>query len=453
MRFKNRKVFLRECLKLASQLEFKESFGCASGANKMLTHPLITTLKGLKGNPRAVVFTEPLWGIPYNLFIPYASIYMLALGVKDAQIGMITSLGMIIQVFFALISGAITDKFGRRWVTFISDILSWSIPVLIWAIAQNIWYFIIAAVFNAMWRIPANSWTCLMVEDADEDSLVHIWTWIYISAQLSAFFAPLAGLLVGSLELVPAVRLMYFFAFIMMTAKAWILFRYSTETDQGKIRMAETKQVPIFNLLKGYRGILKRILKTPRMVVILGLQFVFGVVWMVQGTFWSILVTERLGIPDEHLALFPFAKSALMLLLYFLVVPRINLKRFRNPMLLGIIGFITANILLVTIPPQNYGLLLLSVLIDALSIATFIPLVDSLAIISIDKEERARINSILSVVVITLTSPFGWIAGQLSEVNKTYPFILIIGLFVLGAVLVLLAWHFKDHRFSDELRS
>jgi len=97
----------------------------------MLRHPLVTTLKSLRGNPRAAVFTEPLWGIPYNLFIPYASVYMLALGVKDAQIGMITSFGLMVQTFFALISGAITDKLGRRLTTLLFDLLGWSIPVFI----------------------------------------------------------------------------------------------------------------------------------------------------------------------------------------------------------------------------------------------------------------------------------------------------------------------------------
>jgi hypothetical protein len=37
--------------------------------------------------------------------------------------------------------------------------------------------------------------------------------------------------------------------------------------------------------------------------------------------------------------------------------------------------------------------------------------------------------------VILLTSPFGWIAGTLSEINKALPFMLNIALFAMGAVL------------------
>lgn len=75
---------------------------------------MVDTLLKLKGNPRACVYTEPLWGIPFNLYGPYVSIYMYSLGVNDAQIGLIVSIGMIFQIIFALLSGAITDKLGRK---------------------------------------------------------------------------------------------------------------------------------------------------------------------------------------------------------------------------------------------------------------------------------------------------------------------------------------------------
>ena len=131
-------------------------------------------------------------------------------------------------------------------------------------------------------------------------------------------------------------------------------------------------------------------------------------------------------------------------MLYFLLVPRLNLRRFRNPMLMGFGGFLIANLILVTMPPGNYWLILLSVLIEAVSLAMYRPLMDSLVIISIDPEERARINAILAMVVILLTSPFGWIAGQLSEINRVLPFFLNICLFLVGMVLVWLAWRLRD---------
>lgn len=95
-------------------------------------HPLFQSLRELKGNPRVTVLTEVMFGIPYNLFAPFASVYMLALGVTDQQIGSIASLGLVVQVFSALLSGAIVDKFGRRLTLLICDLLCWSVPCLIW---------------------------------------------------------------------------------------------------------------------------------------------------------------------------------------------------------------------------------------------------------------------------------------------------------------------------------
>ena len=59
-----------------------------------LSHSLMDTLRGLRGNARGAVLTEPLWGIPFNLFAPYISLYMLALGLKVSQIGLVTSVAL-----------------------------------------------------------------------------------------------------------------------------------------------------------------------------------------------------------------------------------------------------------------------------------------------------------------------------------------------------------------------
>src|SRR5512138_2331411 len=101
----------------------------------MLKHPLVRTLLSLRGNPKSCVLTEPLWGIPYNLYAPYVSVYMLNLGLKDSQIGLLVSIGLAVQIVSALMGGAITDKLGRRKTTAIFDFFSWSVPMVIWAIA------------------------------------------------------------------------------------------------------------------------------------------------------------------------------------------------------------------------------------------------------------------------------------------------------------------------------
>lgn len=404
----------------------------------MKNHSLITTLKSLTGNPRGCVYPEPLWGIPFNLYAPYASIYMLAIGLTDKQIGLIVSISWGFQVFFALLSGVITDKLGRRLTTLIFDILSWSVPALISAVAQNYWYFLIAGIVNSVWRITHNSWSCLLVEDADESQLVDIYTWIHIANQLVGFIAPLAGVLIKAFSLVPTMRGLYIFAAIMFTVKAIVTYQMTQETAQGKIRLHETRHQSVLSVLSEYKGVFQDILRSPQTLFTAGIILVISISTMISGNFWAIIVTEKLHIPAQNLALFPFVKSAIMLLFFFLIMPRLNKMHYQLPLTIGFLGFVISQFLLITAPDQGYFILLISVFLEACSFAAVSPLVDQMIVLTIDPKERARIQSILYVGVILLTSPFGWIAGTLSEVNKNLPFTLNISLFVIGAVLAYL---------------
>jgi len=404
-----------------------------------LNHSLITTLKSLRGNPRGCVYTEPIWGIPYFLYLPYVSIYMLALGLSDTQIGSILSISWGFQVVLALFSGVITDKLGRRLTTLIFDIVSWTIPSLISAIAQNYWYFLVAGIINSVWRVTHNSWNCLLVEDADKDQLVDIYTWIYISVTLSGFVAPLAGLLIGAFSLIPTVRGLYFFAAIMFTIKATITYRMTEETAQGKIRMEETRNQNIFSALSEYRGIFQGLLRTPQTLYTAGIMLVVSISTLISGGFWGIIVTQKLHIPDENLAVFQFIRSAVILVFFFVIMPRINKTHFKVPMALGFLGFIASQLILITAPDQSYLFIIISVFLEACCFAAVSPLVDRMVVLTIDPQERARIQSILYVGIILITSPFGWIAGTLSGIDKIYPFILNIALFAIGATLAYLA--------------
>jgi DHA1 family tetracycline resistance protein-like MFS transporter len=398
-------------------------------------HVLITFLKNLHGNPRGCVYPEPLWGIPYNLYAPYISVYMIALGLSDQQIGLILSISWGVQIFQALLSGMVTDKLGRRRTSLIFEILAWSVPALISAVAQNFWYFLAASLVNTFWRITSNSWTCLLVEDADPDQLVDIYTWINIATQLFGFIAPLAGVLIATFNLIPAMRGLYFFAALMFTLKAFVTYWLTQETRQGLVRLHETRHQSILSVLGEYKGVFRTLLRTPQTLYTAAILLVAQITLMINSSFWAILVTGKLHIPAQNLAIFPFVKSAIMLVFFFTVMPLVNRMHFKRPLTLGFLGFVASQLLLVTAPSQGYLYLIPSVFLEACSFAMIGPLIDKLTVLTIDAKERARIQSIVYVGIILLTSPFGWIAGTLSEINKSLPFILNIVLYTLGAGL------------------
>jgi Na+/melibiose symporter-like transporter len=225
----------------------------------------------------------------------------------------------------------------------------------------------------------------------------------------------------------------------MFTLKAILTYRMTEETRQGKVRMHETRHQSIFDILGEYKSVFRTVLHSTQTLFTAGLLLVLGISSIISGSFWAIIVTEKLHVPAQNLAYFPFIKSAIMLLFLFVVMPRIGKMHFKLPLLFGFLGYVLSQVLLVTAPSQGYFMLVISVLLEACCFATVSPLVDQMVALTIEPKERARIQSIIYVGTILITSPFGWIAGTLSELNKNLPFILNIALFALGAVLAALA--------------
>ncbi len=404
---------------------------------------LWSTAAHLRGNPRAAVWTEPMWGLSMALVLPYASVYMLALGLSDQQIGLLATIGVLSQTVFGLLGGVITDKLGRRATTAWFDLVAWSVPCLVWAVAQNFWYFLGAALVNGAWQVTQNSWDCLMVEDAEPRLITRIYSLVRVAGDLSALFAPIAALLVAQYGLEPAVRILYLNAFVVMTAKVWILYRFSTETEVGRLRMAQTAGRSLWSLVREYRGVWSLVRRSPGTLYSVSIMAVVGAVALVTGTFWQIAVSQRLGVPDALLPFFPMARSILSIVFFFTVIPRLTTTMaLRRPTRVGLLAYLAGQLVLVAIPvpeggaePSTYLLLGVTLLLDGFGGGILAMLAESLVALHVDKHERSRVMAMQRTAVMLVTAPFGWIAGWLSGADRSWPFLLTSGLLVVGLVL------------------
>ncbi|TRY19667.1 MFS transporter [Tessaracoccus rhinocerotis] len=411
-------------------------------------NPMITTLLSLRGNGRASVYTEPMWGLSMMLVLPYASVFMLALGVHDAQIGLLATISMLSQVVFGLLSGVITDKLGRRRTTALFDVIAWVIPCLVWAFAQNFWWFLIASVINGAWQVTQNSWDCLLVEDVDRAEIPKVYSLVKVAAEFSALFAPIAALLVANLGLELAVRILYLNAFLIMAVKIWLLYRFTTETATGRLRMEQTRGVSIWRSLWEYRSVLGLIVRSKGTIFSLGISAIVGAVTLVNGTFWQIVINQRLGVPDALLPFFPMVRSLLSVLFFFTLIPLLtHARHLKAPTLIGFGVYLAGQLLLVAIPSPDgaaavstYLLLAVCLLLDAFGAGILFMLAESLVALHVDRNERSRVMAIQRTAVMLVTAPFGWISGWLSGMDRTWPFLLTSALLVLGLVVAGRFW-------------
>ncbi len=421
--------------------------------NILLKHKLLRTLFELRGNPRACVYTEPMWGLSMNLCLPYATVYMLTFGMGDIQVGIVTSIYMFSQMVCAFLSGAIIDKMGRRKSTAIFDFLAWSLPCLIWAFSQGFWFFVVAALLNGMMKITTVSWDCLLVEDAPKDKITHVYSWVIIAGNLSALFAPISSILVARLTLAPAIRILYINAFIIMTVKILILYKFSTETGVGKIRREATRNMSWSEMLTGYKSALHKILHSRGTIFAIIISILVEIVAMIGMTFWQIIASRRIGIPDTLLPIFPMARSVLSIVLFFTVISHIRQTKLKWPMYGGFLSSIVGCILLISITNTGvwgYVILSVSLIFEALGGAILSTLRESLVAIHVDPVERSGIMALLQTTVMLVSVPFGYIGGLLSDISRILPFVLSIALLLLGILATALFYRRSSIDFVNE---
>ena len=393
-----------------------------------------------------------------NLCMPYLSVYMLALGLNDTRIGFIVTITTLSQIVFSFLSGPITDKMGRRMSTALFDTIAWCLPALIWWRAgfsdQNIWFFLIAAILNGTMAVTANSWTCLLIEDAKKSQVTNIFSIVVACGQFSAFFAPISSILISKLTLVPAIRILYINACILMLIKIIILYFASKETNIGRKRILETSGKNIFQLTGGYGGVIRIILGSKGMIFSVMIAALIGIVGMINNTFWQIIVSRKLFITESILPFFMVLRSILAIIFLFFVIPRLTRGLLKIPLVLGFAGYFVGQSLLIMVPAEGmlkFPLLCVSLVFDSFGLGILGMLSESLISLHANPDERAGIMAIRFMFIMAAVAPFGWFAGFLSDMSRNFPFVLNLVLLAAGIVVTLLYYgRNTDHSAEHE---
>lgn len=393
---------------------------------------LVDVFFSLKGNPRACIWLEPLWGIPYNLYVPYAALFMAAMGLTAYEIGIVTSVYYISQAISSVLSGVITDKLGRRLTTVIFDTLSWSVPTFLWMCANSLGWFVAAAVFNGMWRITDNSWGLLLVEDAERDKIVPMYSLTSVMGLIAAFIAPISALAVNRFGVVGTMRFLYGLTCVSMTTKFLTLYRLSKETQIGLRRIAATRGKSIFTSLWECKDVFMSIIREKRMVLTVGIIAAFSLVNALNENYFAIYLNTKLGIAESNMSLFTMAKSIVRLICMFALARWVRSEKYKAPMIASFGLFILGQATLLLNPGGKFGIPLtfLEVALEAVALAILYPMTSSLLFINADVEERARINGLVYATIALVTAVFPAAVGYFADINLAVPFLVCIAVYM-----------------------
>jgi MFS family permease len=379
---------------------------------------------------------EPLFLIPYSMFAVYATVYMYQMGFSATTIGWISSLGLFIQFFSSLISGYITDRLGRRAALLYFDLVSWTIATLLWALADNVWFFVIAAFVNGFQKIPNTAFYCLLVEDSTPKERTQVFTALQFISIVGGMFAPLGGLLVSHFTIIPAVRIMYLIAFVCMTIQFFARNHYTHETEIGLRKLEEAKNADLPKVLIEYGEIVRNIVKNHSLLLMFGVYILFHFQNTINSTFLSLYMVEYLQMESWLISIFPAISAVVMLLSMWLFLPRIPERHTIKALTCGMVVSLIGSLLLTVVSPGHIIGLIVSTTLTAVGSVVIVPILESAVANVIDDEHRAKIFAVLSVLILAFISPAGIIGGWAYHFDPRIPFLLVGAAFITSIILM-----------------
>jgi len=383
--------------------------------------------------------TEPLWAVPVMWIRTYASLFMAALGLSATQIGWIASLVLVAQMLVAPFGGLVADRYGRKRTLITFDVVSWIIPLVLWMIAQNIWYFAAAAVLNGLNMIVYPTWNCLLVEDTESYRRASVFAGFQLVVLGAGVSSPVAGWIVNSQGVITGTRILYAFGTVSVGIMILLRGLRLKETSIGSIMVQELRGSGIRQVLNEYRVILAEAVRNRRLVILLCLGILNLAHITIWNTYYALYLTNESGInlSPGVVSLWPTFSACIMIAVLVFVVPRVREEQLPQWLILSSAVLFAGMLVFILAPPGGYRFLIVAAVLIGIGTALLNPVRDTFTANVIDDKQRAcllaAMNSLGAAVVLPLTP----LAGYLFEISPRLPILLLQ---LMLAVCLVMSW-------------
>jgi len=396
----------------------------------------------VRGNARVIAITEGVAAVSFQWFRTYASLYMVALGVTAVQLGWLESVLIFTQFVSTLMGGYFADRFGRKRVLVVFDILCWGVPMALYAVARNPWYFLIGRFINGFVYIVIPSFQCLFVEDVPAEHRAAVFRMVQFLTSGARLLTPAAGWLVALIGIVPAGRI--FAAIVMVSSVGIAIFRQFAlrETSMGAARMVDTLDLAPRDMAREYLAAFKLMWRDRRIGLFMMVRNLVAFSTVIWTTYSAIYLTDGrgIGLSDATVALFPFVSAVVTMVIIILPVVQRQGRREFGGLIAGQVLSVIAGFSFAVSPTGTVWWAVLWAIGSAASVAVFRPANDSYWANIIGDRERALIFSVSSALTALITLPAAPLAGLLYTTSPRAPFALGIAvqLVALGLTVLLL---------------
>jgi len=386
-----------------------------------IVHDFRDSLKKVRGNAKVVVLSQPFWAVPFNLFNPFMTQYMLAIGLNNEQVGLISSTGLVVGMVLSLFAGYATDRLGRRWALLLFDLVTWCLGGLLWGLSQNFTWCMAAGVANSFLRIVGVPYNCIIVEGTPPEDRLSVYSVLNFSVILANFCAPLMNLLINPLGLVPAMRWVLITSSLLYTTAFVVRHFFFVDTDIAARRKEESKQETPFTALADYRRILRELFKSRALLVMILLRGLFFVQTNLRNTFLSVAIVQGLGFPITIMGFISVITGVCSLLAQLLILPRFAAINARRPLVASFGVVAISNGMLFFAPANHMAILVGAIVINATGLVIILMLIEALTANAMPDGDRASLMALTSIFTVVLSAPFQYLGGILADIPGIGP--------------------------------
>ncbi|MFC4452442.1 MFS transporter [Deinococcus sonorensis] len=395
---------------------------------------MLPSLSGLPRNARNCILLEPLWAVFGVVVIYYAPLYMRGVGLSSTQIGLLGSITVACSFVFQALAAPITNRMGRRRTSLLWDLVSWTVPMVVWGLAHSFVAFLIAAALSASNRIVAVSWSLLVIEDVPQPKRARVFGILNLINAFCGLLTPLVGLLIARLGVVPALRGVYLLGAVGMTVMFYWRNAVTQETRSGEAAMQQHRDLKPWESMRHTFQLVPALARggLPGVVAF----YVLTMFAEQMGLFQILLFKETLGFGAQALSLVPVAGAVVTILMYALVLRRLDhVPAERTLVFTRLLGLAGA-VLILFIPAGNLSALLL--VVSLLGAVTFLTQTyrDTVLFSHLPAHGTADLYSAVQTLTMLCSIPAAGLAGALYSVQPRLLFVMIA---VLNVGLLLLA--------------
>jgi len=408
----------------------------------------------MNGNLRILTVRQVLGMFFRRMVLPYASLFILAVGGDTAQVGFVNSLRPLAGLLMFPISGYLTDRTGRVKLIVLAGYLR-ALTMLLYVFTPNWEWIALGALVQGFMVFQFPPTSAILADSIDPRSRgVGIATMNTLATALSMFSPYIAGIILEFHGNNQGMRILYAMFVVAQVINATLVLKFLRETSA--IEKTGTRLNVLTMLKEAYAGIPELISKMSRSVKALGLLFGMGSIANgIAGPFWVVYATEVIGLSNIDWGLILLLESIFKTIL---TIPcGVIADRYSRTKTL----FAAVLFSLVSLPSlilaKNFTHVLLIRLGAGLAGALFTPSSTALMADSVPRDLRGRVMAAMGRGSILVGAAGGGtggpgmgylftvpvmiasvVGGLLYSMNPSYPWIGILGTAIIQLISIIL---------------